>query len=101
MCMLFHKIFNALESARLNCIGTTYIACYHHTVVQKSLVYFFLYSEIKFCACHKPYTIFLSLVVRGPELTHLKIGAGHRLDTKSSGVFGMFCFEKDKNIASS
>ncbi|XP_043354929.1 mitochondrial mRNA pseudouridine synthase TRUB2 isoform X2 [Dermochelys coriacea] len=26
-------------------------------------------------------------LVRGPELTHLKIGAGHRLDTKSSGVF--------------
>nr|XP_032653593.1 mitochondrial mRNA pseudouridine synthase TRUB2 isoform X1 [Chelonoidis abingdonii] len=26
-------------------------------------------------------------LVRGPEFTHLKIGAGHRLDTKSSGVF--------------
>nr|XP_023961896.1 mitochondrial mRNA pseudouridine synthase TRUB2 isoform X1 [Chrysemys picta bellii] len=26
-------------------------------------------------------------LVKGPEFTHLKIGAGHRLDTKSSGVF--------------
>ncbi|XP_074871249.1 pseudouridylate synthase TRUB2, mitochondrial isoform X2 [Carettochelys insculpta] len=26
-------------------------------------------------------------LVRGPKFTHLKIGVGHRLDTKSSGVF--------------
>ncbi|XP_019366107.1 PREDICTED: probable tRNA pseudouridine synthase 2 isoform X2 [Gavialis gangeticus] len=31
------------------------------------------------------------LLVKGPRFPRLKVGAGHRLDVKSSGVFGLHC----------
>lgn len=33
-------------------------------------------------------SITISVAVRGPRFKKLKIGAGHRLDVKASGVFG-------------
>lgn len=32
--------------------------------------------------------LLLPLAVRGPRFRQLKVGAGHRLDVKASGVFG-------------
>lgn len=33
--------------------------------------------------------LFLRVVVAGPEIQHMKVGVGHRLDVASSGVLSM------------
>lgn len=33
--------------------------------------------------------LFLCVVVTGPEIQHMKVGVGHRLDVASSGVLSM------------